>query len=252
MEARGGAASATGMANFLLAKEILFFSILAQYFTTPMLQPSQLLPGNILQSQGMATFVMGTPGQTGGAIQLAAPPAGGAGMQMGGLSMQPILIPAQDGSLQLAYHLAQPMDNTQMQYQFITQPVVQESPTTSVIPAETSTIQVQEPEINHINEEVNNHQISHIIVDNGTNTQQQEENVRETTPPQSTLDDPQRQCIIEFVDNMSPGSEQPQHHIASISYQQHPSPPQSSGEQSSTSPTMKLKGTQYTIIARLF
>lgn len=214
-----------------------------------MLQPSQLLPGNILQSQGMATFVMGTPGQTGGAIQLAAPQAGGAGMQMGGLSMQPILIPAQDGSLQLAYHLAQPMDNTQMQYQFITQPVVQESPATSVIPAETGTIQVQEPEVNHVNKEVNSQQVAHIIVDSSTNTQQEEEeSVRETTPPQSTLDDPQRQCIIEFVDNMSPGSEQPQHHIASISYQQHPSPPQSSGEQSSTSPTMKLKGTQYIII----
>ena len=248
MEATGGAASATGMANFCWHKKFYFFQFLAQYFTTPMLQPSQLLSGNILQSQGMATFVMGTPGQTGGAIQLAAPQAGSAGMQMGGLSMQPILIPAQDGSLQLAYHLAQPMDNTQMQYQFITQPVVQESPTTSVIPAQTSTIQVQEPEVNHVNKEVSHPQmqVSHIIVDNSTNTQQQqeEESVRETTPLQSTLDDPQRQCIIEFVDNMSPGSEQPQHHIASISYQQHPSPPQSSGEQSSASPTMKLKGTQ--------
>ena len=214
-----------------------------------MLQPSQLLSGNVLQSQGMATFVMGAPGQTGGAIQLAAPSAGGAGMQLGGLSMQPILIPAQDGSLQLAYHLAQPMDNSQMQYQFITQPVVQESPTTSVIPAQTNTIQIQEPEVNHINKD-NTHQISHIIVDNSTNVQQQQqqqqqqqESIRETSPPKSTLDDPQRQCIIEFVDNMSPGSEQPQHHIASISYQQHPSPPQT-GEQGSTSPTMKLKGTR--------
>ena len=62
-------------------------------------------------------------------------------------------------------------------------------------------------------------------------------------PTKSTLDDPQRQCIIEFVDNMSTHSEQPQHHIANISYQQHPSPPQA-GEQSSASPTMKLKGTQ--------
>ena len=76
-----------------------------------------------------------------------------------------------------------------------------------------------------------------------TNVEQQRESVREPSPPKSTLDDPQRQCIIEFVDNMSPHSEQPQHHIVSISYQQHPSPHQT-GEKSSTSPTMKLKGTQ--------
>ena len=74
--------------------------------------------------------------------------------------------------------------------------------------------------------------------------QDEEESVREPlSPTKSTLDDPQRQCIIEFVDNMSPRSEEPQHHIANISYQQHPSPPQA-GEQSPTSPTMKLKGTQ--------
>ena len=74
--------------------------------------------------------------------------------------------------------------------------------------------------------------------------EEEKEVVRKQSPPtKSTLDDPQRQCIIEFVDNMSPRSEEPQHHIANISYQQHPSPPQA-GEQSSTSPTMKLKGTQ--------
>ena len=212
-----------------------------------MLQPSQLLPSNILQTQGMATFVMGMPGQAGGAIQLAAP-TGGAGMQLGGLPMQPILIPSQDGSLQIAYQFAQPMDNSQMQYQFITQPVIQESPVASVVQAQTSTIQVQEPEIVHVNEEVDNPQVAHVVVDNvSTNVLQQdeedeEESAREQSPPtKSTLDDPQRQCIIEFVDNMSPRSEEPQHHIANISYQQHPSPPQA-GEQSSTSPTMKLKG----------
>ena len=68
-----------------------------------------------------------------------------------------------------------------------------------------------------------------------TSTEQQDEeeeaSAREQSPPtKSTLDDPQRQCIIEFVDNMSPLSEEPQHHIANISYQQHPSPPQA-GEQ---------------------
>ena len=207
-----------------------------------MLQPSQLLPGNILQNQEMATFVMGAAGQTGGAIQL----AGGAGMQLGGLPMQPVLIPAQDGSLQLAYHFAQPMDGSQMQYQFITQPVIQESPASNVIQtAQTSAIQIQEPKTNHVDKEADNsNQVTHIVVDNvSTNVQQQEESVREPSPPKSTLDDPQRQCIIEFVDNMSPRAEQPQHHIASISYQQHPSPPQS-GERGSTSPTMKLKGTQ--------
>ena len=53
---------------------------------------------------------------------------------------------------------------------------------------------------------------------------------------------------------MSPHSEQPQHHIANISYQQHPSPPQA-GQQSSTSPTMKLKGSQNIslhVVSRLF
>ena len=240
MEARGGTASATGMSNFNAdIRVFIFLHTTAQYFTAPMLhQPSQLLPGNILQTQGMATFVMGAAGQTtGDAIQLAGPP-GGAGMQLGGLPMQPVLIPAQDGSLQLAYHLAQPMDNTQMQYQFITQPVMHESPTTGVIPtAQTNTVQIQEAEVNK-----EDNQISQIIVDKASTNVQQQASVREPTPPKATLDDPQRQCIIEFVDNMSPGSEQPQHHIASISYQQHPSPSHV-GDRSSASPTMKLKGT---------
>ena len=79
--------------------------------------------------------------------------------------------------------------------------------------------------------------------------EEEEASTREPSPlTKSTLDDPQRQCIIEFVDDMSPCSEEPQHHIANISYQQHPSPPQA-GEQSSTSPTMKLKGTYSLIIA---
>ena len=241
MEARGGAASTTGMSNFNAdIRVFIFLHTTAQYFTTPMLQPSQLLPGNILQTQGMATFVMGAAGQTpGDAIQLAAPP-GGAGMQFGGLPMQPVLIPAQDGSLQLAYHLAQPMDNAQMQYQFITQPIMQESPTTGVIPtAQANTVQIQEAEVN---KEEDNHQVSQIIMDKVSTNVQQQASVREPTPPKATLDDPQRQCIIEFVDNMSPGSEQPQHHIASISYQQHPSPSQT-GDRGSASPTMKLKGT---------
>lgn len=209
-----------------------------------MLQPSQILQGNILQAQGMSTFIMGAGSQSGGAIQLAAPP-GGAGMQLGGLSMQPVLIPGQDGSFQLAYHLAQPIDNSQMQYQFISQPVIQESP--SIIPAQASTVQIEEPETNHVNKEIDNNQVSHVVIDNvSPHIQQQQESVREPSPPsnsKSTLDDPQRQCIIEFVDNMSPQSEQPQHHIASISYQQHPYPgsPQT-GEQSSISPTLKLKG----------
>jgi len=198
----------------------------------------------------MATFIMGAGGQPGGSIQLAAP-TGGAGMQLGGLSMQPVLITAQDGSLQLAYNLAQPIDNSQMQYQYISQPVVQEAPTANIIPAQASTVQVQEPKTNHVNEEVNNNQVSHIVIDDVSphiQQQQQQETVREASPPsnsKSTLDDPQRQCIIEFVDNMSPRAEQPQHHIASISYQQHPSPgPPQTAEQSSTSPTLKLKGTQ--------
>ena len=54
------------------------------------------------------------------------------------------------------------------------------------------------------------------------NIQQQDEeeeaSAREPSPStKSTLDDPQRQCIIEFVDDMSPRSEEPQHHIANIS-----------------------------------
>ena len=53
--------------------------------------------------------------------------------------------------------------------------------------------------------------------------EEEEASTREPSPlTKSTLDDPQRQCIIEFVDDMSPSSEEPQHHIANISYQQHP------------------------------
>lgn len=215
-----------------------------------MLQPNHLLPGNVLQPQGMATFIMGAAGQTGGAIQLAAP-TGTAGMQLGGLPMQAVLIPAQDGSLQIAYQFQQPIDNSQMQYQFVTQQVIQESPSTSIVPAQASTVNIQEPENIHVSKEVDDHHqvVPHVVVDNiSTNVQQQqqEEHVTESSPSsntKSTLDDPQRQCIIEFVDTMSPRTEQPQHHIANINYQQHPSPPPN-GEQSSTSPTMKLKGTR--------
>ena len=201
-------------------------------------------------------------GHPGAGIQLAGHP--GAGIQFGGVPMQAVLIPGQDGSLQLAYQMAQPMENTQLQYQFISQPVVQETAATAaaapaLVEAPTITptvVHVQEPEtVENVANKVNNQQAVYEIEEVEQPLQPQPQHLQppqlqqhrldseEPSPPtntsNSTLDDPQRQCIIEFVDAVSPRPEQTQQHIASISYQQHTSP-QPPGE--SSSPTMKLKG----------
>jgi len=246
--------------------------ITVQYqFAGSMLPSTQLLPGNFLQASGMATLVMGAGGQPGAGIQMAGHPGAGiqlaghpgaAGIQFGGVPMQAVLIPGQDGSLQLAYQMAQPMENTQLQYQFISQPVVQETsaataPALVEAPTITPTVvHVQEPEaVENATNEVNNQHAVYEIEEveqplqpqphhlHPPQLQQQRIKSEELSPPanssNSTLDDPQRQCIIEFVDAVSPHPEQTQQHIASISYQQQTSP-QTRGE--SCSPTMKLKG----------
>ena len=228
-----------------------------------MLPSTQLLPGNFLQASGMATLVMGAGGQPGAGIQLAGHP--GAGLQFGGMPMQAVLIPGQDGGFQLAYQMAQPMENAQFQYQFVNQPVIQEATVSAapsapaVVAAPTiapTVVHVQEPEtVENVSNEANSQPAVYEIEEveqplqpephqlQPPQLQQHRIKTEELSPPPNasnpTLDDPQRQCIIEFVDAVSPRPNQTQQHIASISYQQHASP-QPMGE--SSSPTMKLKG----------